>query len=932
MKILFTNAQSLTGKISELEAVASDNQPDLILICESWCNSNISNVNLCIEGYELQQDLRCDRTDTANGIGGGLVVYSRNGLEVLSCDIVSDYNQYCKFMLKSESETCFFYLIYRPPSSREENFNKLCDLLKGAEKNSIFVGDFNLPGIDWTTGRGEGRDGRLVQIIQDLLMEQLVDFPTHLRGNCLDLVITNNPDLVKEVTDVGRLGKSDHVMLEVIIATGEGRKREEVAVKNWKRADWCKIKEGLRNTTWPTTMDQHSAEEAWQVLRNKLDLLVEEHVPTSTFRPRKSDWMTGDILRGIRRKRRQWRKAKTGNSMDKAEYETTAKQVKNMIRNAKRNLEKKLATERYYNSKPFYNYIKKKSTYRSAIGPLTNSQGDTVSEEKEMAEELNKYFTSVFTREDLHSIPEPAPMRIRTKLRGTWISTEKVRKKIKDLKPHGAAGPDGIRPKLLQECVEELAPVLAMIGRKSMETGMVPAEWKKANVIPIFKKGKKASPGNYRPVSLTSVCCKIVESIIKDDLLRHLKSNKLINTSQHGFTKNRSCTTNLLEFLELITKEVDNGKSVDVVYLDFAKAFDKVPTARLLKKLKAHGVEGKVAAWVKAWLTDRTQRVSVRGKFSSWQQVLSGVPQGSVLGPVLFTIFINDLDSSVTRQQIIKKFADDTKVAQVLNGPEDAEELQRTLDSLCEWARTWGMAFNVEKCHVMHLGLNNQRQEYRMNGSRLSTTECERDIGVLVSNKLKPSLQCKKAAQTASTVLAQITRAFHYRDKHVFKNLYQQYVRPHLEFAVAAWSPWLQADIDSLEAVQRRAVKAISGLKSNTYEERLKELGLPSLHARRQEIDMVQTYKLVNNMDTDNSELWFERADSRRVTRNNAVRHNLVPKRDQHEFRRNFFSSRVVEHWNRLPEEVRDAPTVSSFKRLYRRHAEGTVAPAAHTD
>ena len=205
-----------------------------------------------------------------------------------------------------------------------------------------------------------------------------------------------------------------------------------------------------------------------------------------------------------------------------------------------------------------------------------------------------------------------------------------------------------------------------------------------------------------------------------------------------------------------------------------------------------------------------------------------------------------------------------------------------------------------------------------MNGSRLSTTECERDIGVLVSNKLKPSLQCKKAAQTASTVLAQITRAFHYRDKHVFKNLYQQYVRPHLEFAVAAWSPWLQADIDGLEAVQRRAVKAISGLKSNTYEERLKELGLPSLHARRQE--------------TDNSELWFERADSRRVTRNNAVRHNLVPKRDQHEFRRNFFSSRVVEHWNRLPEEVRDAPTVSSFKRLYRRHAEGTVAPAAHTD
>ena len=232
----------------------------------------------------------------------------------------------------------------------------------------------------------------------------------------------------------------------------------------------------------------------------------------------------------------------------------------------------------------------------------------------------------------------------------------------------------------------------------------------------------------------------------------------------------------------------------------------------------------------------------------------------------------------------------------------------------------------------MHLGLHNQRQEYQMNGSRPSTTECERDIGVLVSNKLKPSLQCKKAAQTASTVLAQITRAFHYRDRHVFKNLYQQYVRPHLEFAVAAWAPWLQTDIDGLEAVQKRAVKAISGLRSNIYEERLKELGLPSLQARRQEIDMVQTYKLVNKMDTDNSELWFERADSRRVTRNNAVRHNLVPKMYHHEFRRNFFSSRVIEQWNSLPVEVRDAPTVSSFKRLYRRHGDGPVAPATHTD
>ena len=238
------------------------------------------------------------------------------------------------------------------------------------------------------------------------------------------------------------------------------------------------------------------------------------------------------------------------------------------------------------------------------------------------------------------------------------------------------------------------------------------------------------------------------------------------------------------------------------------------------------------------------------------------------------------------------------------------------------------MAFNVAKCHVMHLGQHNPRNKYLMDGITLGTTECERDIGVLVTSNLKPTQQGKKAAQTASTVLAQITRSFHFRDRHVFLNLYQQYVRPHLEFAVAAWSPWNQADIEDLERVQKRAVKAISGLRGTTYEEKLAELGMPSLEARRMEIDMVQTYKMVNNMDTENSDQWFERANSRRATRNSTVKHNLVPKRGQHEYRRNFFSSRVIVTWNSLPEAIRDAPTVNSFKRQYRRHLEGTVAPA----
>ena len=367
-----------------------------------------------------------------------------------------------------------------------------------------------------------------------------------------------------------------------------------------------------------------------------------------------------------------------------------------------------------------------------------------------------------------------------------------------------------------------------MIYRKSLKLGQVPDEWKVANVVPIYKKGSKADPGNYRPVSLTSVCCKMLESILKQDIMDHLTRNRLIRNSQHGFMKNKSCTTNLLEFMEKVTDAADKGKAVDIVYLDFAKAFDKVPTERLLKKVKAHGIGGEVLEWIRQWLKDRRQRVTVNGKLSSWQKVLSGVPQGSVLGPVLFLIFINDLDSAVTERQIIRKFADDTKLGQIIDSEADRAELQGCLDRLCKWARDWGMAFNVAKCHVMHIGRQNPGHTYNMDGVVLEVTREERDIGVTVTNDLKPSRQCQKAAQTAYAVLGQILRAFHFRDRHMFVNLYLQYVRPHLEFAVAAWAPWSQADIACLEKVQAKAVRAVSGLKGHSYEERLSELGLVS--------------------------------------------------------------------------------------------------------
>ena len=416
----------------------------------------------------------------------------REDLAVLPCDQSSEFNQYCKFKISDKSDCYYIYLVYRPPSAEAASKDKLCDLLSRAEKNSIFVGDFNLPGVDWNSGEARGEDDRVIQVLQETNLTQLVDFKTHIRGGCLDLVITNMPEKVSNVVEAGRLGKSDHVIIQFDLELNSCQRGERKVIKNWKRADWTRIKSRLAATAWPATNDGVTTEEAWQQLRDAVDKLVKEYVPECEFKPRKTDWMRSEVLRELRKKRRLWKKAKNGGN--KEEYEQAAKRVKNLIRSAKRSLEKKLASEKDGNKKPFFKYIKKKTGSKVGIGPITKESGELATEGEEMAEELNKYFSSVFTREDTANVPVPPPMRTRSRLTKSFVTTQKVRRKIRQLKPHSAAGPDGIALKLLQQCEDELAPVLAMLYRKVLNSEQVPAEWKTASVIPIFNP---LVPGNF---------------------------------------------------------------------------------------------------------------------------------------------------------------------------------------------------------------------------------------------------------------------------------------------------------------------------------------------------------------------------------------------------------------------------------------------------
>ena len=235
----------------------------------------------------------------------------------------------------------------------------------------------------------------------------------------------------------------------------------------------------------------------------------------------------------------------------------------------------------------------------------------------------------------------------------------------------------------------------------------------------------------------------------------------------------------MLCFLEAITKWIDVGSPVDIIYLDFQKAFDKVPHQRLLLKLKAHGIGDSITDWIEQWLTDRRQRVVVDGEVSNWKSVLSGVPQGSVLGPILFLIYINDLDDSITSN--VLKFADDTKLFRKVNTDGDKQHLQNDLDRLVKWSEKWQMLFNFGKCKCLHTGHGNLNVNYKMGDTVLGTTVKEKDLGVKISADMKVSEQCGIAASKGNQILGLIRRNITYKGKKLIIPLYKAIVRPHLK-------------------------------------------------------------------------------------------------------------------------------------------------------
>lgn len=597
--------------------------------------------------------------------------------------------------------------------------------------------------------------------------------------------------------------------------------------------------------------------------------------------------------------------------------------LKGQLRAAKRRLFKQISKDAKNNPKKFWAYVNSKRNYKEDIPELMvrNVNDNSVSVTNgisERAKVLSDFFGTTFTKDEVTDTNNINAASIMGDIK---ISVEDVCRKLKELNISKSPGPDNIHPRMLKELANELSRPLEIVFSQSIMEGKLPEDWKKADITAIHKKGDKHNAENYRPISLTSVCCKIAERIIRDKMEIYLESNNLLSKKQFGFMKGKSTILQLLRVLDDWTEAMDARLPVDVIYTDFQKAFDSVPHGGLLQKLTSIGINGKLHSWIQSFLTNRKQRVKIKGIVSDWVDVLSGVPQGSVLGPLLFIIYINDIVEELNCNCYL--YADDMKMYKILKSEDDCCCLQKNLNNVVKWSDKWKIRLNIAKCKVLRLNGNTKLDTplytITVNGltKALEITEEEKDLGVKIDSHLSFENHFADVINKANKIVGILKRNFKDLNYSSFSALYKALVRSHLEYGQSVWSPYKLKHIDALEAVQRRATKIIPSLRRLSYAERLRKLSLPTLAYRRLRGDMIELFKMVHGINKTEA---CPKLEFSTFIKTRGHSYKLFKRPCVSNIRKNFFTYRVVDSWNSLPNEVVTAPSINSFKNRLDRH------------
>jgi len=748
-------------------------------------------------------------------------------------------------------------------------------------------------------------------------------------------VFTNNKQLINEV-NCQNTQFSDHKIVEIAthfkshFARTQNNTRQRFNAFDGlnffsEDIDWAKITEELSTINWENEFHNMQPDDKIQHLIKKCEYICTKHVPQkrppNTSRKSKIPRDRRILMRRRRKVTKQLGKNPTKTLQNRLNQELIEIELKlqKSYSNSTSAQEQKALDAIKRNPKYFFSYVKKFNKVKPSIGPLLNHDNHYATENLEMANILSSQYSSVFSTplgqpvnpQELFNSNNPE------NLNDIDFSPSDIIEAIDELRDNAAPGIDGFPAIFLKKCKVTMAQPLYTIWRESLDQGITSTIMKHSAIVPIHKGDSTALAKNYRPVALTSHLVKIFEKIIRKHIVAHLESHNLLNPSQHGFRAGRSCLSQLLAHYDKILSLLEQGYNVDVIYLDFAKAFDKLDFNITLNKLKLLGIDGKIGKWIHSFLTNRTQSVIVNGIKSPAAPVLSGVPQGSVIGPILFLILIGDIDEQI-RNSFLSSFADDSRIGKGIKSPEEAAQLQQDLIKVYNWAEANNMSLNATKFELLRYGNDSclkDQTTYSSNTNQIIEEKSTvKDLGVSMSATADFKEHINKLTDTVRDLSSWILRSFKSRSKVLMLQLWKSLVIPRLDYCSQLWNPHYAYLIQQLEELQKSFIRRIYGFRDKNYWAALQELGLYSLQRRRERYQAIYLWNIleskVPNICHSDNELIKEQSsiNSRRgrtihvptLRRSSfsSIRHHTLP----------FHGARV---FNLLPKYLRNATNIS---------------------
>ena len=887
--------RTVPTKVPFISDLLSQSSQLFMALTETWLRDH-TDAELKIDGYTLfRSDRHRLKWKKRGRDSGGVALYLRDDIATTAEPVLRFSNGVVEVLgVHIKAENIVIFVLYRQPDDHvngnrststefQQALSEIRNVITGLPlptPSIILCGDFNLPHLSWPNGIpgkhatpdekkiAEDLDG----LTLDLFLQQVIKHPTHKHGNTLDLCFTNDPTMIHSYHCSETLF-SDHHLVE--IWTSLGLKKESPTFRQCSKqsapnfddlnfmsedVDWESLNHELKQHHWDAEFASNDPEEMLSKFTETCLKAALNHVPKRKSLNKKGNTIPRN--RRILMRRRSTINKHLANKPTIARREKLMRESSDIERklqdsyNKERQaMEHKAVSAIKKNQKYFYSYARKFSKISVGIGPLIDIAGTIISCPSRMAHMLAQQYSSVFSNP---KEPLLSPDEIFTQMDDTRSSIldisfteDDIKKAIGELSPTSAAGPDRFPAMMLLGCKEVLSKPLYVIWRRSLDLGQVPRILKTAHVIPIHKGGSRGTPKNYRPIALTSHLIKLFEKVMRSGIVKFMEENGLFNPSQHGFRFGRSCLSQLINHYDNILNLMEQGLNVDVIYVDFAKAFDKVDFMVTLQKLKGLGITGKVGKWIHSFLTDRYQTVLVNEGRSDPTKVRSGVPQGSVLGPLLFLILIGDIDQKVAHS-FLSSFADDTRIGCQVTSVEDTALLQKDLSSVYSWTSENNMQLNGDKFECLRYGQNKDIKETTCYKSNTDVTieekEHVRDLGVTMSNDGTFRKHIETTIATAKKQCSWILRTFKTRDSLLLLTLWKSLVLCKLDYCSQLWSPVQKGDIQRIEMVQRCFIRNIPDIRRLSYWEQLKYLKLYSLQRRRERYKIIYVWKILEGL------------------------------------------------------------------------------------